>query len=341
MKIKDMTNLRKVAIAVAMAVLTISCGGNSGGKAGGYKPQSQGAPYEIVVVADHGVWDNAPGDTLRSMFYKRVPMVSRQETMYDVLRVLPSGFKKLVVRHPNIMILNTGPQFEQAELQLYYDVYAAPQIVMVANAPDNASMAGYIDSRREEIMLLLEKAERDRDLNNARNHGPKLVKEAIKEQFGFDMDVTPGFTIRSQKEDFMWLSYEMPTSSQGIIIYAYPFSGVKDFEEENLVRRRDEFAGLIPGEKPGSYMATNPEFAELFYKKINDRSWSELHGFWDVVGDFMGGPYVNYSTLDAARQRVVAIDFYVYSPSMTNTRMSQRNYKNQLSHFLYSVKIPE
>jgi hypothetical protein len=337
-----MKNLLKVAVVVLVGVVMIGCGEyTSSKKAPGYKHSSQGAPYELVVVADNPQWDAAVGDTLRAILNRRVPMVSHQETMFDVLRVVPSGFKRLVVRHPNILIINVGAQFTEPALELHNDVYAAPQMVIVANAPDNASMTELISSHRDEIVMLIEKTERERDLDNASKYGPADVKEAIRTQFGFDMDVTPGFVIRDQKENFMWLSYEMPLSSQGIIIYTYPFSGVKNFEQESLIHRRDEFAGLIPGENPGSHMATNPEFAELVYKKIKERSWSELQGFWDVTGDFMGGPYVNYSTLDAARQRVIAIDLYVYSPSTTNTRRSQRNYKNQLAHFIYSVKIPE
>jgi hypothetical protein len=335
-----MTKLLKLVTAVMIGVVMIGCS-NSQNKGSGHKVASQGSPYELVLVADHAQWDNSPGDTLRAIFGKRVPMVNREETLFDVLRVLPSGFKRLVVRHPNILIINVDAQVTKPELQLSYDVYAAPQIVITANAPDNASMTELLSSKRNDILILLEKAERDRTLANAREFGPTEIKNAIREQFGFDMDVTPGFTIRDQKDNFMWLSYEMPLSSQGIIIYTYPLSGVKDFEEPNLIRRRDEFVGLIPGENPGSHMATNPEFTELTYKKINNRSWSELQGFWDVTGDFMGGPYTNYSTLDAARQRVIAIDLYVYSPSTTNKRRSQRNYKNQLQHFIYSVKIPE
>jgi hypothetical protein len=335
-----MKNLLRAVAVAAVGILTMSCGGGQN-RGTGYKPASQGAPYEIIIVADNDRWDGAVGDTLRSIFNRQVPMVNREETIFDVLRVVPDGFRRLVVRHPNILIINADPQFAEPELQLTYDVYAIPQIVLVASAPDNASITGLLDSRRDDIVMLLEKAERDRDLANAAKYGSKQIKEAIRQQFGFDMDITPGFTIRAQKENFMWLSYEMPVSSQGIIIYTYPFSGVKDFDEADLIRRRDEFVGLIPGEVAGSHMSTNPEFTELTYKKIDDRPWSELQGFWDVTGDFMGGPYVNYSTLDAARQRVIAIDLYVYSPGTTNKRMTQRNYKNQLRHFIYSVKIPE
>jgi hypothetical protein len=332
-----MNKLLKILAVAMFGAVVASCGGSGAG----YKVASQGAPYELVIVADNPQWDGAVGDTLRSIFGQRVPMVNREETMFDVLRVVPSGFRKLVVRHPNILIINVDPKFAEPAVQLSYDAYASPQIVLTLDAPDNASMTALLGSHRDEIVMLLEKAERDRDLDNAEKFGPAEIKEAIRQQFGFAMDVTPGFAIRSQKDNFLWLSYEMPTSSQGVIIYTYPFSGVSDCEKASLVARRNEFVGLVPGENAGWYMTTNPEFTELIYKKIGDRSWSEMHGFWDVAGDFMGGPYVNYSTLDAARQRVVAIDFYVYSPSTTNTRRSQRNYKNQLQHFIYSVQFPE
>jgi hypothetical protein len=41
---------------------------------------------------------------------------------------------------------------------------------------------------------------------------------------------------------------------------------------------------------------------------------NELRGLWQVEGDFMGGPYVNYSLVDAQKNRVICIDGYVYAP---------------------------
>lgn len=328
-----MVKVWKTALAITAAALAMAgCR-----ERGEYKMQVQGAPYELVVVADHPTWDGAVGDTLRSMFHEQFPMVNRQETRFDLLRVLPEGFKKLVVRHRNILILNVDKQFAEPSVGLYNDLYAAPQTVITANAPDAASMLDLIVANRDDVMLLFEDAERRRDVAQASKHTPEPVKKLINEKFGFDMGTGSGFAVRSEAENFLWLSYEMPASSQGIIIYTYPFSGLKDFDRANLLKRRDEFAAFVPGENPGSHMTTNPDYTELVYKKIDGRQWAEMHGFWDVKGDFMGGPFVNYSTLDAANQRVVAIDFYVYSP---DPRLSQRNYKKQLEHYLYTVKFP-
>lgn len=320
-----------IAVCAGAAFLLAGCGD---GTKEAFKPSSQGAPYEIVVVADHAEWDGAVGDTLRAMFYAPVPMVNRQETMFEVLRTLPNGYRKLITRHPNILIVDFDPKYTEPAIAMGENVNAAPQIVITASAPDEASLMTLVNANRDDIMALLENAERDRDVADARGHTPKQIAELIRTKFGFEMGMGPGYTVRDEKDDFLWLSYETPTGSQGIVIYTYPFSGVRDFELENLVRRRNEFASLIPGENPGSYMSTNPEFTELVFKHINDRQWSELRGFWDVTGDYMGGPYTNYSTLDAPGQRVVAIDFYVYLP---NPRLSQRNYRKQLEHYLYTV----
>jgi hypothetical protein len=319
-----------------MAAMTLLATGCSGGS-NVFKPDAMGAPYEIVVVADHDVWNGPAGDTLRAVFYRRFPMINRQETSLDVLRVLPGDFKNLVARHRNVLIATINPAAAEPGLTVGRDVYARSQIVLRATAPGTEALARLISDSRDDITLALETAEKDRDVEAANGHTPEAIATRVKEKFGFSISTGPGYTIRADSEDFLWLSYEMPTSSQGIVIYTYPFSGVRDFERENLLARRDQFVARIPAENPGSHMITVTEMNELIYKKINNRRWAELSGFWDVEGDFMGGPYCNYSTYDAANQRIIAIDLYVFSP---DTRLSQRNYIQQLKHFVHTVDIP-
>jgi hypothetical protein len=278
------------------------------------------------------------GDTLRAAFNQRFPMINREEPLFDVLRVLPSGFTKLTTRHRNVLITNIDPALAEPSLTVARDVYSKPQTIISASAPDMASLLTLIETNRDDVLLVLEDAEKNRDVDNAKGHTPPPVAEKIKTKFGFEMSTGPGYTVRSESDDFLWLSYEMATSSQGIVIYTYPFSGVKDFDLENLLARRDEFVARIPAENPGSYMATNsePGLIDVEYKKISGRQWAEMRGFWFAKGDFMGGPYRNFSTFDAANQRVIAIDMYVYSPE---PRLKQRNYISQLSHFIYTVNI--
>ena len=70
--------------------------------------------------------------------------------------------------------------------------------------------------------------------------------------------------------------------------------------------------------------------------KIGDRTWAELRGFWDVENDFMGGPFVSYSTLDEATGRVLTIDGYVYSP-----KLDKRNFMREVEHLVYMIDFPK
>lgn len=66
-------------------------------------------------------------------------------------------------------------------------------------------------------------------------------------------------------------------------------------------------------------------------RTINGRKWMETRGFWEVHGDFMGGPFVGYTTKIADRQ--VALDAYVYSP-----RKPKRPYLRAVEALVYTVK---
>ena len=68
------------------------------------------------------------------------------------------------------------------------------------------------------------------------------------------------------------------------------------------------------------------------------RLWCEMRGFWDVEGDFMGGPYVSFTTVDTERNRVFTLDGYVYAPDLQKPR--KRNYVRGIEHLLYGIGFP-
>ena len=72
--------------------------------------------------------------------------------------------------------------------------------------------------------------------------------------------------------------------------------------------------------------------------RLEGRLWCEMRGFWDVHGDFMGGPFVSFSTVDTATNRVFTLDCYVYAPDLNKPR--KRNYLRGLEHLLYTVTFP-
>lgn len=341
---KRLYNILIVALAVAAAVgcknfNTLSNGG---------RKTAQGSPYEVLVVCQAPEWEGAVGESLRALLERPVEMINQNEPMFNVLRVTPNDFKNMLPAHRNILKVLVSPKVETASTAVQYDVEAAPQIVLTLQGPTQQSLVDYLGENGENLLYVLEMAERDRTIRFAERHEAKALSEIIGNMFGIAMKVPQGYDLRSQSDDFVWASYEFPTSSQGFFIYSYPYQGKGSLTVDDLVRMRNLFAARIPGPSAGSYMTTvdklpdaeakeyvpfKPEYRTV---RIGDRAWIEMRGLWEVENDFMGGPFVSYTTVDERTGRVLTLDCYVYSP-----KHGKRNYLRALEHLVYLIDFPE
>ena len=73
---------------------------------------------------------------------------------------------------------------------------------------------------------------------------------------------------------------------------------------------------FVPGRIEETYMITEkaylPVFKRTFIKKFEA---FETRGTWEVQGDFMGGPFINYLVKDSINKRTLYIEGFVFSPS--------------------------
>ena len=298
---------------------------------------AQGKPYELIVACPQKEWTGEVGDTLRAIFTAPVPYLNQVEPLFDVLRVQERGLTGMVADHRNILKILVDPELKETTTAVQYNVTSDPQIVMTLQGPSDGALVKYLSENRESLVYALEKAERDRAVKANETYGNPGIESAIFKTFGVEMKVPKGYTLAAQKPDFIWARNEYPTASQGFFIYSYPYEGKQSLTEEALVAARNKFAAQIPGPSEGSYMITSDAFAPDYRMfRMEGRLWCELRGFWDVHGDFMGGPFVSYTTVDTATGRVLTIDCYVYSP-----KNHKRNYVRGVEHLLYLLKFPE
>ncbi len=301
------------------------------------RPISQGSPYELIVIADNAEWDGELGDTLRAVLQSPVPMINQREPLFDLLRVLPAGFKNLVMKHRNVLDIDIDPKYEESALGVRYDIYSAPQIVLTLSAPNYKSAVAYVDANRELLLQALESAERDRSIAYGKKYYEKALMQIIHDKFGVTMNVPKGYMLRNQKDNFLWASFEMPQSSMGFFMYSYPYTGPKDLSMQSLLAARSKYAAYIPGPSDGSYMITADAFEpEYTAYRTEGRLWVEMRGFWDVANDFMGGPFVSFTTVNTQTNEVITLDCYVYSP-----KLHKRNYVRELEHLRYLITFPE
>ncbi len=296
-----------------------------------------GAAYELIAVVPQAQWEGAVGDTLREIFAEPVLYVNEYEPRFDLMRVLPSAFEGFIKVHRNVLYINIDPSKSEVEFTGTQNKYADGQMLVLLSAPNDQALLKYLTDNKEELLKLYESAERNRALKMNRQHKEGVMVDKIRDMFGFHIDLPRGYSPRGTSGDSLLVtSFEYPTAFQGIAVYSYPYKGKSDFKLENLIAQRDNFVKNIPGPSGNSHMATVKNFGpEVSYKRIGDRDWAEMRGFWNLVGgDFMGGPMISWSTLDKDAGRVVCIDCYVFSP-----KHGQRDLLRGLEHLIYSVEF--
>ena len=318
---------------MSSAVLFAACGGG-----GGTMATSMGRPMEILVTAEWSVWESVVGDTLKSVLTEDMAGLNQPEPMFEMIFMPIHKFNGTVASHRNVVALDINPKYAETAMNGGYDVHARPQLVVSVTAPTAESAAGYISEHRKELQQIFERAESAWLASQAKKKPNAEIEAKIEEMFGFKMTI-PGqyFVGNSIDGDFLWIRDESPRlASLGIVIYSYPYSDRTNFEADSLLKRRDQFMALVPGEPEGSYMGTSTALdPQVEYMRVNGRFWAKMHGLWDMKGDFMGGPFVSYSTLDTENNRVVCIDEYVFHPNEKKRDLVRRQ-----ESYILNVEFP-
>lgn len=309
----------------------ISCGDTSSSLR-----SSTGKPYEVFVVADNDKWTGEVGDTLRSILWEPFPMVNQYEPFYATFQSDEAHFVNLLRMYRNVLVYRTGPGFNEPSMRAEYDKWANPQIVVYVTGPTDSATIAYVDENREALLRIFDIAEMDRFIARARKFNDRNITDRVFEKFGLQISIPKGYKVSAESSDFMWIRYESPLVSQGLVIYKYPLTNRRTFTEPYLLEKRNEFVSRIPGPTDGSYMTTSDVIIPfLAQTTINDRIWFMSQGFWDVAGDFMGGPFTSFSTANATTREVITIDTYVFSP-----KYDKRSYVRQLQSIAQTAVIP-
>ena len=188
-------------------------------------------------------------------------------------------------------------------------------------------------------MRVFEMAERERDLALFERLRDDAASDIFREYTGLGMTVLQGYKRANTVDDsILWLRKDYNRMSQDIFAFTYPCTDRTDLTAEWLVRAIDNRLAKIPGPSAGSYMQTVKDIEPIYSTfRIGDRYWFELRGLWElggnVDGNFMGGPFVSYSTIDMQTAEITTIVFSVYAPGL-----DKRDYIREMEHQIYTIE---
>ena len=306
-------------------------------KKGLLTPNATGLPYEMLVVMDDEQWERPLGRAVFNVLDSDVPGLPQSERSFRISRVAPSAFNSNTFRiMRNIIKVDIQNIYSQPKFKFARNVYSHPQMIMTLQAPDEASLAEYINANQQSIIDFFTKAEMNREIENLREkHNPEVSRLA---QEILDVDVWVPWEVNRFKKgkDFFWASTNVGKKDMSIVLYSYPYTDKNTFTLEYFLQKRDSvMKANIPGGPEGSYMTTNHNYVYVEDATVRGKYAQVARGLWRVQGDRMGGPFVSHSRVDEANGRIVVAEAFIYAPESLKRDLIRR-----MEAALYTVQLP-
>jgi len=327
-----MRTFSKITALVAMVLALAGCKGR--GRAP-LLPNVSGKAGEVVVVIDKDNWEGNIGTAIRDILADDCPYLAQREPLFNLANVPPGSFNNMFKMHRNILILNINPQNQKTGMTYRKDLWARPQSLAQVNAFDEEGALAILEEAKEQLPEFFEQAERDRIIANSILYEELTLRDPVQKLTGGILHFPSGYKLRKATDDFVWIADEKQYTIQTVLLYRYPVPENDPFSVENIIAKRNEvMQANVPGMFDGTYMTTStavpPTARSLKYHHID---FVETRGFWEVQGDFMGGPFVSHTFYSPDGKDLIVMEAFVYAP-----KYDKRSYLRQVESILYSFE---
>ena len=278
-----------------------------------YKPESSARINSITVVVDNDSWNNTIGDKIRNLYadeYEGLPQIEERFTLKQMPYEAFSGFSR---SSRNIIFINkkSNPEFF-----FEVDKYARPQVYLEIKGNSVKSILEQIDKSKKEAINKFTNGEIE---ENKR----RILKSPLKDtsamgNFSINMKMPSAYSLYKQDKNFIWYQKQIQKGHSNIIVTQLPSQkNIFDYNIPSVIKLRDSIGEVfLPGRNPESFMISEKEYLP-YQKKVNyyGIKMLETRGTWEVKGDFMGGPFLNYLIEDKLNDRVLFVEGFVFAPS--------------------------
>lgn len=323
----------RIFLAFAIGVLMLNCSGNKKDNVK-YLPASNGNLNNISVVVENLLWEGKVGEAIRANFAAPLEGLPQDEPIFRMRQIPPQVFDGFATRSRIILKIEKG-QLEPTT-KIVNEAFATPQtVVVVGGKTDNDIINQLTENRRTIIDAFIkeEVKEKQRRINLS------LLKDSDMEKaLGFTVNIPSAYKIGKASEDFFWIRKSLSnTKTMDLMFYEVPLEAISENDSTvvYITQMRDEITKTkIPGED-GIFMSVEDAYAPSLYKTtVDNKEAYEVRGVWEVIGQYMAGPFITYAIKDEANQRYLVADGYVYAPSL-----KKREYIFELESIIKSIEI--
>ena len=305
------------------------------------KARSVGGTSEILMVTQNDEqWNGQMGQAVRDFFELEQYGLPQPEKNFKVSHINLDALNDMFKKHRNLIIAKIDKDIKNPLVETQRNWVSEPQFVIRITASSPESWVRTFETQKDGLKLIFDNNERKRFQDFFRPSTDVKIVNQLKKRFGVSMNVPEGYFIGIDENGFMWIRNEQDDKSMAFMIYELPYKDTADLNPDNIIKVRDSIVKkYIPGPIDGSYMTTDKEFITPIFEtlpKFPAGYAVETRGLWNVVGDFMAGPFVSYSIVDPTSSKIITAEGWVYYPNK-----DKRDLLRQQESILYSLKFVE
>ena len=305
------------------------------------KARSVGGSSEILMVTQNDEqWKGQMGQAVRDFFEQEQYGLPQPEKNFKVAHINLDALNDMFKKHRNLIIAKIDKDIKNPLVETQRNLDSEPQFVIRITASSPESWVRAFETQKDGLKLIFDNNERKRFQEYFRPMTDSKIVAQLKKKFGITMNIPEGYNVAANGDNCMWLLQRHDDKDMSFLIYELPYKDTADLNLDNIINVRDSIVKkYIPGPLDGSYMTTDKEFVKPVSKVLPNFPAGyavETRVMWNVVGDFMAGPFLSYSIVDPTSSKIVTAEGWIYYPNK-----EKRDLLRQQESILYSLKFVE
>ncbi|MDD4820711.1 MAG: DUF4837 family protein [Flavobacteriales bacterium] len=311
--------MKKILTLFSVALLFSACGGNgntssfSSNTSG--KVPSTGGAREIVAVIDNDLYNDSIKKVLREELSPIQYGLPQEETETKLYVITATNFNNMYQNHHSLIFVQKADS--TSAINISKNVYSAPQNLVRLKVKDHTDLRTLLDKKSEDILTLFHNS----DIKSLQEKSARIAHTKLKgiEAMGVKLTVPNYFRPVTVDSNFVWLLKDIKKGKHlgtvNILVYKYQNTDADNIDPLSL---RDTITKkYVQGQMADSYMQIEKSVYYPMSEEIDLNGFFaiETRGLWRTEGDFMGGPFINYTIYDDQTNTIYGVDGFVYFPT--------------------------
>ncbi len=314
--------MKRTASILFFLIITLSCSENKQK----LLPSSSGNINNVSVVSSNELWGGAVGDVIRENFSRPIYGLPQIEPVFSLSHIPSKVFSGFATKSRTILKVDIA---EKEGVFNFKNTYASPQRIIQITGKSSENIIEIINENLNSIystMFLNEIQEKQRRISKNLNQ-----TQAIKNSTGLTLRFPSAYRVAKVDSNFVWIRRDIETGSVNLFVSRY-----NDKNNSSILKIRDSISKHhIPGPVENTFMSTDPIYTPSSQQiSIRGKQILETRGLWEIKGQFMAGPFLNYQFESNTKQdEYIMLDGFVYSPGS-----SKREYVFELEAIMRSLE---